>query len=132
MFVSGNGRVDLSVDSVQQIFTAPVLLVGVHQEKIREGGLQTMIVSKAPVKKSEAELPMSFSSFRDFVIVGMLILVSVLILVVQLNPKWQQIIFLLLNVLSSREGEDSQIYSRMTNSINFLFYVYLSLMIGYY
>ncbi len=31
-----------------------------------------------------------------------------------------------------REGEDSQIHSRITSSINILFYVYCSLMIGYY
>jgi hypothetical protein len=132
LFASGNDRVDLSVDSIQRIFTAPVLLVGVHQEKIREGGLQTLIVSKAPVKASEVELPMRFSSFRDFVIVGMLILVSVLILVVQLNPKLAADYFSIIKMFFLREGEDSQIYSRMTNSINFLFYVYCSLMIGYY
>lgn len=132
LFASGSGRVDFSVDSVQKVFMAPVLLVGIHQDKIRAGGLQTLIVSKAPVKTSEVELPMTFSSFRDFVIVGMLILVSVLILVGQLNPKLAADYFSIIKMFFLREGEDSQIYSRITSSINFLFYVYCSLMIGYY
>lgn len=132
LFASGNGKVDLPVDSVKSIFMVPVLLVAVHQEKIREGGLQTLIVSKAPVKTAEVEQPMSFSSFRDFVIVGMLILVSVLILVVQLNPKLAADYFSIIKMFFLREGEDNQMYSRITSSINFLFYAYCSLMIGYY
>ena len=132
LFASGDGRLDLSIDSVRRIFMAPILLVGVHQEKIRVGGLQTLVVSKAPLKTSDVELPMRFSSFRDFVIVGMLILVSVLILVVQLNPKLAADYFSIIKMFFLREGEDSQIYSRITSSINFLFYAYSSLMIGYY
>lgn len=132
LFASDQGKLDLPVDSVQKIFTAPILLVGIHQEKIRDGGLQTLIVSKALPTTSDVELPMQFSSFRDFVIIGMLILVSVLILVVRLNPKLAADYFSIIKMFFLREGEDSQIYSRMTNSINFLFYVYSSLMIGYY
>ena len=132
LFASGDGRLDVPIDSVKRIFMAPVLLVGIHQEKIRAGGLQTLIISKAPLKTSETESPMRFSSFRDFVIVGMLILVSVLILVVQLNPKLAADYFSIIKMFFLREGEDSQIYSRITNSINFLFYAYSSLMIGYY
>jgi hypothetical protein len=132
LFASGNDKVDLRVDSLQRIFPAPVLLVAVHQEKIREGGLHTHIISRAPVKTVEAELPMRFSSFRDFVIIGMLILISVLIIVVQLNPKLAADYFSIIKMFFLREGEDSQIYSRITNSINFLFYAYCSLMIGYY
>jgi hypothetical protein len=75
---------------------------------------------------------MRFSSFRDFVIVGMLILVSVLIVVVQLNPKLASDYFSIIKMFFMREGEESQIYSRITSSINILFYVYCSLMIGYY
>jgi hypothetical protein len=132
LFTSSSAKVDLPVDSLQLIFSAPVLQIAIHQEKIREGGLETLIVSKAPVKTGTEELPMQFSSFRDFAIVGMLILVSVLILVVQLNPKLAADYFSVIKMFFLREGEDSQIHSRITSSINFLFYVYCSLMIGYY
>jgi hypothetical protein len=133
LFTTRNTRLDLPIDSLQKIFPVPVLLVGIHQEKIRAGGLQTLILTRAPdVAKPSVELPMRFSSFRDFVIVGMLILVSVLIVVVQLNPKLASDYFSIIKMFFMREGEDSQIYSRITSSINILFYVYCSLMIGYY
>lgn len=132
LITSKDKKADLPMDSIRQFFHTPVLLVGVHQKKIREGGLQTLIVSKSPVKRSSEELPMRFSQFRDFVIVGMLILASVLIVVVQLNPKLAADYFSIMKMFFLREGEDSQIYSRITSSINFLFYVYCSLMIGYY
>lgn len=132
LLTSQNTTFDIGVDSIQQMFPAPVLLVGIHQEKIRPGGLKTLLLSKSAVTKSTSELPMRFSSFRDFVIVGMLILVSMLIVVVQLNPKLASDYFSIIKIFFTREGEDSQIYSRITSSINILFYVYCSLMIGYY
>jgi hypothetical protein len=132
LLTSGNARLDVRIDSLQQLYKAPVLLVGIHQEKIRAGGLKTIILSSSPVKSASTEVPMRFSFFRDFVIVGMLILVSVLIIVVQLNPKLASDYFSIIKMFFSREGEESQMYSRITSSINFLFYVYCSLMIGYY
>jgi hypothetical protein len=133
LFGNSSMRLDLRIDSLRQIFPNPVLLVGIYQEKIRAGGLKTHILSPAS-KSAELtqDLPMRFSSFRDFVIVGMLILVSVLIVVVQLNPKLASDYFSVMKMFFVREGEDSQIYSRITSSINILFYVYCSLMIGYY
>jgi len=133
LFTTRNTRLDLPIDSLQQTFQSPVLLVGIHQEKIRAGGLQTLILTRSPdLSKPNVEMPMRFSSFRDFVIVGMLILVSVLIVVVQLNPKLASDYFSIFKMFFMREGEDSQNYSRITSSINILFYVYCSLMIGYY
>jgi hypothetical protein len=133
LFTTQNTRLDLPMDSLQQSFQTPILLVGIHQEKIRSGGLQTQILSRSPqTNQSLVELPMRFSSFRDFVIVGMLILVSVLIIVAQLNPKLASDYFSIIKMFFMREGEDSQIHSRITSSINILFYVYCSLMIGYY
>lgn len=132
LLTSRSTRLDIAIDSVQQIFAASPWLIGIHQEKIRPGGLQTLILSTSPTKELSAEMPMRFSSFRDFVIVGMLILVSVLIIVIQLNPKLASDYFSVIKMFFMREGEDSQIHSRITSSINILFYVYCSLMIGYY
>ena len=132
LFTTQKTFLDLPIDSLQQTFATPVLLMGIHQEKIREGGLQTLILSRSPIAQTASEMPMRFSSFRDFVIVGMLILVSILIVVVQLNPKLASDYFSIIKMFFMREGEDSQVYSRITNSINILFYVYCSLMIGYY
>jgi hypothetical protein len=131
LIADAEATLDLPLDSIRGMFTMPVLLFAIHQEKIRTGGLQTLVLSpKAPVQ-SLSESPMHFSFFRDFAVVGMLILVSVLILVVQLNPKLASDYFSVVKMFFSREGEDSQIYSRITSSINILFCVYSSLMIAY-
>jgi hypothetical protein len=138
LFINGQlavgkaSQLNFSLDSIRQHYPAPVLLIGVHQKKIRAGGLETLILSPAPPLKANDELPLRFASFRDFAIVGILILISVLIVVAQLNPKLAWDYFSVFRIFFSREGEDSQIYSRITSSINILFYVYCSLMIGYY
>ena len=132
LVVSKTQNLNLRLDSIRRVYPAPVLLVGVHQEKIRSKGLETQILSPAPPLKADDEMPLHFSSFRDFAIVGMLILISVLIVVAQLNPKLAWDYFSVFRIFFMREGEDSQIYSRITSSINILFYVYCSLMIGYY
>jgi hypothetical protein len=54
LFATRNTRLDLPIDSLQQTFPSPVLLVGIHQEKIRAGGLQTLILTRSP-DLSEAE-----------------------------------------------------------------------------
>jgi hypothetical protein len=138
LFINGQlvvgraSQVNFGLDSIRQHYPAPVLLIGVHQQAIRKGGLETLILSPAPPVKERDELPLRFASFRDFAIVGILILISVLIIVAQLNPKLAWDYFSVFRIFFTREGEDSQIYSRITSSINILFYVYCSLMIGYY
>jgi len=61
-----------------------------------------------------------------------LILMIVLIVITQLNPKLASDYFSVTKIFSVREGEETQTYSRITSSINILFYVYSSLMLGYY
>ena len=87
LLADAEATLDMPLDSVRKLFKVPVLLFAVHQEKIRSGGLQTLVLTAKPPVQSLGETPLQFSFFRDFAVVGMLILVSVLILVVQLNPK---------------------------------------------
>lgn len=137
IFVNGklladtDARLDLPLDSIRRLYKVPVLLFAVHQQKIRAAGLQTQVLSPRPPVQNQAETPMRFSFFRDFAVVGMLILTSVLILVVQLNPKLASDYFSVVKMFFTREGEESQIYTRITSSINILFCVYSSLMIAY-
>lgn len=132
LLANSETTLDLPIDSMQRLFPTPIVLVGIHQEKVRAHGLQTLIISTTSVKKAMQESPMHFSFFRDFAIVGMLILASVLILIVQLNPKLASDYFSVIKIFFMREGEESQMYSRITSSTNILFYVFCSLMIGYY
>jgi hypothetical protein len=92
-----------------------------------------LIQSKASRSSETADpLSLQFASFRDFAIVGMLVLMVMLIVIIQLNPKLASDYFSVTKIFSVREGEDTQAYSRITSSINILFYVYSSLMLSYY
>ncbi|MEO7988278.1 MAG: DUF4271 domain-containing protein [Chryseolinea sp.] len=124
-------KIVLSVDSLQSLFNTPDLLIGIYQENGIDGGLTTGILSRTVVSSSDL-IPISFSSFRDFVIAGMLILLMMLIVIIQLNPKLATDYFSVTKIFSLREGDDKQVYSRITSSTSILFYCFCSLIIGYY
>jgi len=123
----------LDVDSLRDIFQSSLVQVSVHQDKIRGAGLQTFIQASVAIPVSQAGPQLlGFSFFRDFAITGMLVLMIMLIVIIQLNPKLASDYFSISRIFSMREGDDSQAYSRITSSINILFYAYCSLMLGYY
>jgi hypothetical protein len=123
----------LKIDSLNSIFQGSVWQVGVFRENIKSGNLKTFVMSKTANNSTGLELMATrISSFRDFAIIGVLILMIVLIIIIQLNPKLASDYFSVTKIFSVREGEESQTYSRITSSINILFYVYSSLMLGYY
>ncbi len=130
---SSEGSLRLKIDSLSSVFQGSVWQVSVFQEKIKAGRLKTLIESKVAKNSSAIELlPTRIASFRDFAIIGVLILMIVLIVITQLNPKLASDYFSVSKIFSVREGEETQTYSRITSSINILFYVYSSLMLGYY
>ncbi len=131
LIYSSRAKVILSIDSLKSSFNTPDLLIGIHQENSVEEGLTTGILSDTVVSSSDL-LPISFSSFRDFVIAGMLILLMMLIVIIQLNPKLATDYFSVTKIFSLREGDDKQVYSRITSSTSILFYCFCSLIIGYY
>ncbi len=124
-------KIVVSIDSLQSLVNTPDVLIGVHQENSVEGGLSTGILSHKVISSSDF-LPISFSSFRDFAIVGVLILLMMLIVIIQLNPKLATDYFSVTKIFSLREGDDKQVYSRITSSTSILFYCFCSLIIGYY
>jgi hypothetical protein len=124
--------VNLSLDSLSGHFNTPLLQIAVHQREILEGGLQTIIVSKTSTTAFGELLAPRYSAFRDFAIIGIMVLLIMLIVITQLNPKLASDYFSVTKIFSMREGEDGQSYSRITSSINILFYAYSSLMLGYY
>jgi len=131
--VHSNDPLLLRIDSLAEIFQSRVLQINILQDEIRPGSLQTSIQTKAgPALPVEDHSLMRFSTFRDFAIVGMLILMVMLIIIIQINPKLTSDYFSVVKIFSSREGEDGQSHSRITSSINILFYAYCSLMLGYF
>lgn len=139
LFVNGQlvkrskSTIELALDSLSTALRSNVLQIMVYQKEIHENGLQTVVEAMGTESLSTPVFEQSqFSAFRDFAIVGMLVLMVMLSVIIQLNPKLTADYFSVTKIFSMREGEDSQAYSRITSSINILFYAYSSLMLGYY
>ncbi len=110
--VAGGGtRLVLAVDSLAKVFGTSNLLVGVRQDKIRAGGLTTIV--EEPIQFSSAlneiELRKS-TAFKDFVITGVIILLLMLVVIIRLNPKLATDYFSVTKIFSMREGDDNQLY----------------------
>jgi hypothetical protein len=123
----------MSIDSLALTHNTQSLQVAVHQHTIVAGGIQTVIQSTVsiPVAFDEPHA-LRYAYFRDYAIVGMLVLVIMLIVIAKLNPKLAADYFSVTRIFSMREGDDSQAYSRIASSTNILFYAYCSLMLGYF
>ncbi|HOX82690.1 MAG TPA: hypothetical protein PLS08_06655, partial [Chryseolinea sp.] len=124
-------KIVFPIDSLQVLFGASNLRIGIHQENMVDWGLITGIISHTEASNFDV-LPISLTSFRDFVITGMLVLLVMLIVITQLNPKLASDYFSVTKIFSLREGDDKQVYSRITSSTSILFYCFCSLIIGYY
>ncbi len=138
LFINGqlaakaSAPLSLNIDSLSDHFQSPLLQVAVHQREIHDGGLQTAVISKTGGSAFGEMLAPHYSSFRDFAVVGILVLLMMLITITKLNPKLASDYFSVVKIFSMREGEDGQSRSRITSSINILFYAYSSLMLGYF
>lgn len=121
----------LKIDSLSKVLSAFNLSVAIHQKKINSELLTTHITSHVLVARQDDMLQQRSSHFRDFFIIGMLVLASLLVLIIRLNPRLASDYFSIAKIFSMREGDDSQMYSRITSSTNILFYVFCSLLIGY-
>lgn len=124
-------NVKLSIDSLAKRYTSSMQL-SIRSEK--EGGkLVTTILTATPKPDDTLSLVKhKDSSFRDFSIVAALIIIVLLITIIGLNPKLASDYFSIQKIFSPTEGEDSQVYSRITSSTNILFYLFCSLMLGYF
>jgi len=132
--VAGGGtRLALAADSLAKAFGTSNLLVGVRQDKIRVGGLTTVVEEPIQFASALNEIELRKSTaFKDFVITGVITLLLMLVVIIRLNPKLATDYFSVTKIFSMREGDDNQLYSRIGNSVNILFYVYCSMLLGYY
>jgi len=137
LFINGklaaeqNGK--FSIDSLAKKYSSSRLLIAIHQDKIIPSALQTTIETPTPANTPpflSADRPATF--FRDFVVVALIILLLLLIVVMRLNPKLASDYFSIMKIFSLREGDDSQVRTRISTSTNVLFYGFCSLIVGFY
>jgi hypothetical protein len=125
------GVVFFSVDSLRYLIREEGLLLAVHKKIISKKTLSTELLRKSLVAGVDVQQPKPPTSFGDFIIVAALMLLILLVVIIRLNPKLAADYFSVTKIFSLRESEDSQVYTRITSSGNFLFYGFSSLTIGF-
>lgn len=127
--------ITVPIDSLAGISSSPSLLFAIHQDQaIDLSKLTAYIMSKTIVTgRAENENIQSVrkgTSFRDFVVTAVLVMVIFLVSIVRLNPRLSSDYFSIGRIFSLRDYENEQVYRLTSGSI--LFYVFVSLMLGFY
>lgn len=139
VFVNGKiraeyqGKVLLNIDSLAGAGRSASYHIGIHQRDINERDLRTEIIALRPpraVEDGTAAKPYFY--LRDFVVIAGLVIILLFLLVVRLHPKLASDYFSIARIFSSRDVDDGQVNSRLTNSSNIQFYVLTSLVCGLY
>jgi Domain of unknown function (DUF4271) len=139
IFLNGKLLVDqtrktaLSFDSLQKIFPEPTYFFSIHGARgIESEKLSTLICSRILINTlTEETHPIRRTSFRDFVIVAVLILFVFLVSIIQLNPRLSSDYFSVTKLFSLRETDVDQFYYRLTSG-NILFYLLISLALAFF
>jgi hypothetical protein len=126
---SGKHR-SFTIDSLARMFNTAALSIAIRQHNLSASRLKTYV--SMPGVTTEKEEKRVFASFRDFSIMGMLLLSIMVVVIIQSNPKLAADYFSVTRVFSLREGDDSQLSIRIGSSTNILFYLYCSLLVSYY
>ncbi len=123
----------LSIDSLRREFHTADLLVAIHKEKINGKNLLTQIVSQtnAADNTAIAQIPRPETYFRDFVIVGAIVLLILLIVMNQLT-KLNLSYFSVKRLFSSSESDEAQLHPRITSGSNVLYCIFCSLILSFY
>lgn len=108
--------------------------VAVHQSRIRERDLSTVIVTPRVINAAAvfAPTPRPYSHFRDFVVIAGLLIIVTFILMVRVNPKLAAEYFAISRMFTSREADETQPGLRLTGGSNIQFCILCSLIVGYY
>lgn len=130
---SGDLRnVTYSIDSLRDKFYSSFLSIGIYADDIYAGNLKSLLVStrRPPLAETvEVERPRTY--FHDFVVSGMIFLFVLLIVIAQLT-KVPLSFFFSRRMFSGHESEEVQLYTRLASTTNILFYVFTSLIAGFY
>ena len=138
VFLNGNLLVDqsteaiFSLDSLQRLFPGSSYFFSVHSSGENLQMLRTLLQSKVIVSNALAEESQTLrrTSFRDFVVVAMLVLLIFLVGVIRLNPRLSSDYFSVTKLFSLRELDSDQFYYRITSG-NILFYLLISLALSF-
>lgn len=128
---SGNSF-EVKVDSLGKAFSSHTLLVAIHRDDRQFRNLTTSLKGDTADNTTAGLVKREGSFFRDFVVLGIVALMSLVVVIVRLNPKLASDYFSFSGVFSTRESQDSQVYTRIGSSTNILFFAYCSMLLAYF
>lgn len=128
---SGNTFV-VDIDSLARAFSSHNLLVAVHRDDRRFVNLSTVISGEKAESTTDGLVKREGSFFRDFGVLGIIVLIGLVVVIARLNPKLASDYFSFSGVFSTRESQESQVSTRIGSSTNILFFAYCSMLLAYY
>lgn len=114
----------ISLDSLAMIYSNP-LLFGLHSP----GELSTILVRERAAESSL--MPRPSDDFKDFTILISLLLIVFFTSLLYVNPKLTLDYFNVIRFLSIQEREETLTAIRTATSINFVYYLFTSLLISF-
>ena len=119
-----DGTILMGIDSLAKIYS-PTLTVAVFQ---KEGNqlLRTEILSRRTAVPETENSPHTTNAFLNFAILAVLMLSGFFVFLFQSNPKLTLDYFNVTKLVSIQEREDNLMATRITSSVNLLFYLYVS------
>ncbi|HYG04407.1 MAG TPA: DUF4271 domain-containing protein [Chryseosolibacter sp.] len=131
MILSALGGRLLPIDSLKSVFYSSEIHIAIHQEAFNPRGFSSQIVEwKMP--DVTAVVPNPSSYFRDFVAAAGLILIIIFVALLRTNSKLSSDYFSVGRILSLRDSDDNPAHSRVAISSNVGFYLFASLLLGYF
>ncbi len=119
------GHYQLNLDSLSRLYSSP-LFFGIYQRN-GIGAIRTSIQALISVAKPFQNELREQSYFLNFSILAALFLFAYFIALLQANPKLTLDYFNIAKIFSVQDREDDLLNSRVTASVNLLFYLFGSL-----
>lgn len=132
LFTSEVKEVNLSIDSIRSAIGAPSMLLAIYQPKGVSGKrLDTTLLKQKVGVADHLIIDRGSTYFRDFVVLGVFIILFLLILIVGQNPKLAADYFSLRKLFAASVSQDSLSDNRTTSSSNILFQSFCSVLGGF-
>ena len=121
-----------NLDSLGNKFYSSFLSFGVYAADIYPENLKSVLLSpEKPVSSGVGDVKRPRTYFNDFVVSVTIFLFVLLIVITQLT-KVPLSFFFARRMFSGHESEEVQLYTRIASTTNILFYIFTSMIIGFY
>ena len=120
----------LNIDSLQQVHKYRDVQLTIYQPHLNPDELTTTVRSLGKIDNLAPEKRADY--FKDFVTVAGLLIITLFVMMMRLNPKLSNDYLSIAKMFSLREGDDAQSNARLTSSANIQFYALTSMLLSFF